>query len=518
MKTLLRPVLTTSLILSFTCALMHAANWYVAPAAQGSHNGTSYGNAWSPAQIVWGGSGVVAGDIVNLDCGTTSNTFTTAVTVGSSGSAGNLITIQSSTDANHNGTCIFDGQGRTSSLFNGDGRNFIKLEGNNRLIFQNNQQVGSANSNPLIHSDTGTGNIIQNVEVKHSGDGVWWVDQTSGLLANLNIHDIARDFALNMVSRNLGGSAYGTGTEVRNSTISVNNDGLNSDGIGPDAIQNGAGNIIHDSSILAVSGTVDSGHGQHQDGCQCEGLWTEFYNNVVIGFGNTGLDDDWELQNTGVCGHEHIWNNTFSQVAAKQSQGAGIWVATHGNCSSFTDFSIVNNTFADFTGRQAIYLQDGNSSAVWSNIVVENNIVFNSGSEPNTGGQVGQPIRLETGNYTCGSTVVVDYNNVNAGSNGGTVVVCNNNTYSQPHGQSGAPVFTSYAEYSASNDYHLQSSSSPDIGQAINLTSSCTSTLAVCTDKDGAARPSSGAWDLGAYEFSSSNAPSAPTGLAAIVQ
>jgi hypothetical protein len=42
------------------------------------------------------------------------------------------------------------------------------------------------------------------------------------------------------------------------------------------------------------------------------------------------------------------------------------------------------------------------------------------------------------------------------------------------------------------------------IGAGVNLTASCTGALtALCLDKAGVARPSSGAWDIGAYQYAS---------------
>lgn len=46
-----------------------AANWYVRPTPQGSHDGTSYANAWGTlTNVVWGGGGVTSGDTLYI-CG-----------------------------------------------------------------------------------------------------------------------------------------------------------------------------------------------------------------------------------------------------------------------------------------------------------------------------------------------------------------------------------------------------------------------------------------------------------------
>jgi hypothetical protein len=60
------------------------------------------------------------------------------------------------------------------------------------------------------------------------------------------------------------------------------------------------------------------------------------------------------------------------------------------------------------------------------------------------------------------------------------------------------------------------------VGHGTNLTSLCTGGTIdnLCKDRLGNARPTSGAWDAGAYEWgtSSANAPNPPTSLTASVQ
>jgi hypothetical protein len=56
------------------------------------------------------------------------------------------------------------------------------------------------------------------------------------------------------------------------------------------------------------------------------------------------------------------------------------------------------------------------------------------------------------------------------------------------------------------NDYKATSISSKVVGNGANLTAYCSAgTTALCLDRDGNARPSSGAWDIGAYQYSASS-------------
>ena len=56
------------------------------------------------------------------------------------------------------------------------------------------------------------------------------------------------------------------------------------------------------------------------------------------------------------------------------------------------------------------------------------------------------------------------------------------------------PTFISYSQGSTNNDFHLSTNDTAAIGMGTNLTAFFT------TDFNGAARPASGAWTIGAYE------------------
>jgi hypothetical protein len=78
---------------------------------------------------------------------------------------------------------------------------------------------------------------------------------------------------------------------------------------------------------------------------------------------------------------------------------------------------------------------------------------------------------------------------------------------------------TGFDTHSVSGDpkldgtYHLGAGSAA-IGKGINLSSLCSSVPPLCYDKAGVARPSAGAWDIGAYQ--SFGGPAPPTGLQAV--
>jgi len=68
---------------------------------------------------------------------------------------------------------------------------------------------------------------------------------------------------------------------------------------------------------------------------------------------------------------------------------------------------------------------------------------------------------------------------------------------------------------SESHPYSPTSGSNGTVGAGLNLTSSCSTLTALCSDILGISRPSSGAWDVGAYLFTGAGAPNPPTSVGA---
>ena len=110
-----------SVTAAFTTTQSSGTSWYVDNAATGANNGTSWQNAWrSPANVVWGASGVKAGDTLYISGGSTSKTYladrNNFLNVGASGTAHSRITIRVGQEVGHNGQVIFDAGGVYSGL------------------------------------------------------------------------------------------------------------------------------------------------------------------------------------------------------------------------------------------------------------------------------------------------------------------------------------------------------------------------------------------------------------------
>lgn len=106
-------ILIMGFIFLLTPQSANAANYYVSKDGD-NDDGTSWATAWNELnQISWGS--ILPGDIIYLDGGSTSMTYTTILYPTASGISGNPITIQLSTESGRNGQVIIDG-GRLAAL------------------------------------------------------------------------------------------------------------------------------------------------------------------------------------------------------------------------------------------------------------------------------------------------------------------------------------------------------------------------------------------------------------------
>jgi hypothetical protein len=356
-------------------------------------------------------------------------------------------------------------------------------QGARHLILQNNSGTGD---NPLLYGFASNSNFmagitVKNLEVKQSGSGIK-IAYVGGAqraeFSNLYIHDIRCEAGLDLdgAQDRVGGNLYDTGALIHDNIIQVNNQGADN-GLGPDAIQCTNGCTLYNNIITAAPGTMSCS--QHQDGLQVGGTYYKAYNNSFYCLANASIEaTNW----AGDAGHLRAWNNTFAQCSTQPNSHA---FDTYTESGALDDVLVYENTFADFTGFIGVRLDLGSTSIPITNSAIKNNIFYN----------VGTPIRAANGNYTCGSGLVIDSNNINAGAGGGTSTICDGSSYNSSNLQTGAPVFVSYTQYSSGNDFHLQASSDADIGHGANLGSPYD------LDKDGRSRGSS--WDIGAYQFAS---------------
>jgi len=231
-------------------------------------------------------------------------------------------------------------------------------------------------------------------------------------------------------------------------------------------------NDIHHNGTLASSSTLG------QDGIYSgENTRNTVYRaNYIHDNGRTGSNLDHALY---LCGdNEVVINNVLVRNAAY-----GLHIAGYTTVSNMKAY---NNVMAH-NGKSGIILW----MAV-SGVDIKNNIVYQNG-------------KYGLDSYDAhGSGVILDRNLVFGNALGDYNFINGGSDYAYTLGTtiSSAPLFVNST--AAGFDAHL-SSGSPAINAALNLSSTFT------TDMDGATRPASGPWDLGACEVGTAADSTAPT-------
>jgi hypothetical protein len=247
-------------------------------------------------------------------------------------------------------------------------------------------------------------------------------------------------------------------------------------------------NYFHgDLGAGSPTGQVFCTYGMTGSGSACT-----VFNNVVVGIGYGTTNDSliyWHAADGNPLGPHRIYNNTF--VAG------GTQNALDGDTT--THYTFQNNVFSPGGTAGWFYAQESQNQPFSTLVEANDNNYDNSAS----------------GRWNWAGNI---YNALNPWQSGCAT-----------GGGGGCDSASVYAAAQLSSTYELQSGS-PGIGLGANLTSLCSGQLApLCSDKPtqvgiggsltSNARPSTGSWDAGAYQYSAGNGPpTAPTGLTAVVQ
>ena len=434
-------------LLAFT-EFAWAKKCYVDNAAGGStHNGTSWAAAWTSIGAI---TGVTGGDTVFISGGTTSKTYTDMMytTQGGtmwlpvSGTTNKPIIYKVGQDAGHNGTVIFNGGGAVHWIFGG---NWITIDGN----VGGARHIEVTNFGDAVCADGSVGFVLRYATV-------------TGKLRFLDVDKVELDHIYCNPQDGIDGAIWisGTGGDYNSNLIhdcTVNvyyQHGVNAQGgNGDDGIQGGYYCTIANNIFRGVL-TANFVGNQHQDGIQTlTPVYTRVIGNYYENMANYCLYFEYFSGGANAQVYNNVFNYADPVLTAQPSCGIAIGGSSGSTGGTISNLVVANNTVIG--GARGISLEGGNQNTVYANAFVVNNLVYGSS--------------LSIEQHSWGGITYM--NNQTAGSAG---------------------VFVN----AAGNDFHLKSGSTG----LIDAGTSWPSTY-FTTDKDGISRPQGSAWDIGAYEY-----------------
>jgi len=516
----------------------HANDIYFAQNAAGAANGSSCANALpvsffnSSSNWGTGTSQIGPGTTVHL-CGTFTGTAgQTLLTSQGSGTSGSPITLLFESGANL--TSPYWGPG--GGAIHITGRSWITVDGATNGLIENTQNgtglAFNAQTNLLVISNSS--NItIKNLTIKNAcqraagdvGDSCTTGGNDSG---SVNLTGPATNVTITRNTISMGGhgclwydgSATDSGIVFSNNTIS----GCNW-GIGGSGSTNGL--TITGNDITCVAGAVcnwdDAADANHHNGIMLFPQNGQTYSNLVISNnfihdvnGHTTAHIFLDPSGTGSLPSVQIYNNVLYTTPG-QTGPANNFIEPAGTAGAV----VYNNTMSG-NAYQAIGL--------FTNDTTKNNIVVGSGK--GTGANSGiTGVASGYNDYyglTCSGGGCYVLNGSGCCSGGLSQFTAGSTAVCSP---SGCDVNSVTVNPVLDASLMLTSSSPAAVHTGINLTSLGISGLDVSAPQffgvsyacgtGCVARPSTGAWDMGAYQYSTTTGgqqPNPPSGLTALVQ
>jgi hypothetical protein len=373
------------------------------------------------------------------------------------------------------------------------------------------QMTGFTTSTGGIHAASTTGGIIRNnVVYNATGCGIYVRLVTNFQIYGNTTHDmqgnsIFQGDGICTVSNNSTDGTYAHGVQIYNNTVYQNHqDGIELTG-NYESVYN---NYVHDNIYSDFAST-------HPDGIECNGVADGYtgcqhvlvYNNVVrnqnqnIYFQGNGTasqnGDIWIFNNV-------VFNDPTSSTGVSTAAGTSSQILIGVGTTAY----ILNNTIGGTVQYFDILIGDGSgnndATDAYTDVHIKNNIIMNS-------------LYIGLWAYPSSSVVEMDnniyYNNATALVRWGTsgdltsIATVRSATGMEANGQQANPLINAFPTAT------LQAGS-PAIAAGANLTSLRQTFLN--SDKNGTARPSTGAWDIGAFSSGSAvTRPNPPTNVTA---
>jgi hypothetical protein len=517
-----------------------ASDIYIAQNAGGANTGADCADAhaasWFNSSSNWGSGGgqIGPGTTVHL-CGT----FTSQMNGQGSGSSGSPITV------------LFESGGQISVPFcpsngcmNFNGLSWITIDGGTACGPGTSCNSSLSGTGSITNTANGTGmanhlpsQAIYCLSCNH-------VEIRNLLIQNLYVHTSVNDSTVDQTQVNC--------VFVSGSNISVHDSTMHDAGwCLIDSFQKGDATV---SFYNIDVHNIDHGYVLSGPASSISAGPFYFYNNHIYGFSNWDTTSN-DYHHDGIhcfsgsssgqtiSGGWYVYNNTFG--AHGYSSGANInsFIYIEGStgppcANNSSSIYLFNNIFLIdhystaghmglFSGKPVAYNNtlistDSNSSGTcWTNSGAYGGI----GTATMQNNAIGNCFIVVS--YTPGSWVSGSSNNNIYGytsGNTGSDFYCNGQTsfsgWKSCIGGAGDASSSAQSSINVSTTTGMPNSGSPVIGAGTNLHSLCSGQPnpglgALCLDAAGVARPSSGAWDVGAYVFN--NGDATPTGLVATV-
>jgi hypothetical protein len=486
-----------------------ATDIYLANSAQGAGDGSSCTNAkvWTFFNTAgnWGSGSTQIGPGTTVHvCGTISDSGGGSMVFQGSGASGNPITVKFEANAILQSTGWGEGDGEGGcpcrGAFTVSGQSNIVIDGGGTPNTGANP-AGLAVQNGIIQNTTASGGNI----------GIYVNNTTNVTIKNLVIQNIhSNSSAFDRAATDIIIDGTNSNLVIQNNLLNNGGTGaefLGSEGAIPTQLRN---NYFSDHcwQIFVAENLTDhakingneitnwtNASACHTDGLFSNGGAPDFYNNYIhgdlAGPSPTAMVYCTYVTSPGATTSCNVFNNTFATNSPPEVLNGG-----NGGPENFLNNTVVGGPVLNQYEIQGTYHP----------ATVENNIGVAS-----SGGDIYQTIY---GGSDTQWFAVSDYNDYYGFSSTGW----DGNSLSTWHGL-GLDTHSITTNPNLGAFPYALPTGSPAIGTGANLTSLCTGRLvALCQDRLGNARPTTGAWDMGATQTTqAANGPSAPTNLNATV-